>query len=66
MNHDSRLMKFVPAGVVLAAAVFLGRGQGKVYDFDRIDTFFGYGAVIALLALAALDYRIKLRKQGSR
>lgn len=66
MNHDSRLMKFVPAGVVLAAAVFLGHAQGKVHDFDRIDTFFGFGAVIALLALAALDYRIKLRKQGSR
>lgn len=66
MNHDSRLMKFVPAGVVLAAAVFLGLAQEKVHDFDRIDTFFGYGAVIALLAVAALDYRIKLRKQGSR
>ena len=66
MNHDSRLMKLVPAGVVLAAAVFLGLGQEKVRDFDRIDTFFGYGAVIALLALAALDYRIKLRKQGNR
>jgi hypothetical protein len=59
-------MKLVPAGVVLAAAVFLGLAQGKVHDFERIDTVFGYGAVIALLALAALDYRIKLRRQSSR
>lgn len=66
MNHDSRLMKLVPAGVVLAAAAFLGLAPEKVYDFDRIDTVFGYGAVIALLALAVLDYRIKLRKQGTR
>ena len=66
MNHDSRLIRLVPAGVVLAAAVFLGLAPEKVRDFDRIDTIFGYGSAIALLALATLDYRIKLRKQGSR
>lgn len=66
MNYESRLMKLVPAGVVLAVAVFLGLAPEKVHDFERIDTWFGYAAVIALLALAALDYRIRLRKQGSR
>jgi len=66
MNYDSRLMRLVPAGVVLAAAVFLGLDPAKVRDFQRIDAFVGYAAVIALLALAALDYRIRLRKQGSR
>jgi hypothetical protein len=59
-------MKFVPAGVVLAVAVFLGLDPEKVRDFDSIDACFGYAAVIALLALAALDYRIKLRKQSNR
>lgn len=65
MNQD-RLMKFVPAGVVLAAAVFLGIAQAKVESFDKIYAFVGYGAVIALLALTAVDYRRKLRIQGNR
>ena len=63
MNHDSKLMKLVPAGVVLAVAVFLGRGQEKINDFNVIFTFFGYGAVIALMAVAAVDYRRILRRQ---
>jgi hypothetical protein len=63
MNHDSKLMKLVPAGVVLAVAVFLGRGQEKIDDFTVIFAFFGYGAVIALMAVAAVDYRRNLRRQ---
>jgi hypothetical protein len=63
MNYDSKLMKLVPAGVVLAVAVFLGRGQEKINDFNVIFAFFGYGAVIALMALAAIDYRSILRRQ---
>lgn len=63
MNHDSKLMKLVPAGVVLAVAVFLGRGQEKIDDFTVIFAFFGYGAVIALMAVAAVDYRKNLRRQ---
>jgi hypothetical protein len=63
MNYDSKLMKLVPAGVVLAVAVFLGRGQEKINDFNVIFAFFGYGAVIALMALAAVDYRRILRRQ---
>ncbi|HZL47007.1 MAG TPA: hypothetical protein VFC28_12345 [Opitutaceae bacterium] len=66
MNYDSKLMKLVPAGVVLAVAVFLGRGQERVNDFDVIYTLFGYGAVIALMAVAAIDYRRKLRSQSGR
>ena len=66
MNYDSKLMKLVPAGVVLAVAVFLGRGQERVNDFDVIYTLFGYGAVIALMAVAAIDYRRKLRSQRGR
>ena len=63
MNHDSKLMKLVPAGGVLAVAVFLGRGQEKIDDFTVIFAFFGYGAVIALMAMAAVDYRRILRRQ---
>jgi tellurite resistance protein TehA-like permease len=63
MNHDSKLMKLVPAGVVLAVAVFLGRGQEKIDDFTVIFAFFGYGAVIALMAVAAVDYRRNLLRQ---
>lgn len=59
-------MKFVPAGVVLAAAVFLGLGQERVHDFDMLYILFGFGTVIALLVLAAYDYRRKLRIQGNR
>jgi hypothetical protein len=66
MNYDSKLMKLVPAGVVLAVAIFLGRGQERVNDFDVIYTLFGYGAVIALMAVAAIDYRRKLRSQSGR
>ena len=66
MNYDSKLMKLVPAGVVLAVAIFLGRGQERVNDFDVIYTLFGYGAVIALMVVAAIDYRRKLRSQSGR
>lgn len=60
-------MKLVPAGVVLATAAFLGLAQGKVNDFDVLYTCFGYGAVAALMALAAFDYRSNnLRAQGNR
>ena len=59
-------MKLVPAGVVLAAAVFLGLAQEKVRDLNGIDAFVGFGAVIALVALAAHDYRRKLRVQDGR
>ena len=65
MNYNSKLMKLVPAGVVLAVAVFLGRSQERVYDFDVITALFGFGAVIALMAVAAVDYRRKLRIRGS-
>jgi hypothetical protein len=65
MNQE-RLVKLVPAGVVLAAAVFLGLAQGKVEDFYGIYAFIGYGVVIALLAVGAYDYRRKLRVQGGR
>jgi hypothetical protein len=59
-------MKLVPAGVVLALAVFLGLSQERVYDFNVIYTFFGFGAVIALMAVAAVDYRHKTRGQSGR
>jgi hypothetical protein len=65
MNQE-RLMKLVPAGFVLAAAVFLGLARVKVEDFYEIYAFIGYGAVLALLAVAAIDYRRKLRVQGGR
>ena len=66
MNHDSKLMKLVPAGVVLAVAIFLGRGRETVNDFNVIFSVFGYGAVIALMAMAAIDYRRKWRVQSGR
>jgi hypothetical protein len=66
MNYDSKLMKLVPAGVVLSAAVFLGRSQERVYDFNVISILFGYGAVIALMAIAAVDFPRKGRSQSSR
>jgi hypothetical protein len=59
-------MKFVPAGVVLAAAVFLGLSQERVWDFNLFSILFGSSTVIALLVLAAYDYRSKLRIQGNR
>jgi len=65
MNQE-RLMRLVPAGFVLAAAVFLGLAQAKVEDFYGIYAVIGYGAVIALLAVVAIDYRRKLRIQGGR
>ena len=64
MNYDSKLMKLVPAGIVLAVAVFLGCSTERVYDFDVMSALFEYGAVIALMAVAAFDYR-KLRGRGS-
>lgn len=66
MNHESRLMKFVPAGIVLAAAVFLGLSRERMQDFNLFSVLFGGGIVIALLVLAAYDYRSKLRIQSSR
>ncbi len=65
MNQD-RLMKLVPAGVVLAVAVFLGLAPEKVEDFYKIYAFIGYGAAIALMAVAAYDYRAKRQSPGSR
>ena len=65
MNQE-RLVNLVPAGVVLAAAVFLGLAQEKVEDFYGIYAFIGFGVVIALLAVGAYDYRRKLRVQGGR
>jgi hypothetical protein len=63
MNYDSKLMKLVPAGVVLAAAVFLGCGQEKV-NVNVLFAFFGFSAVIALMVVAAIDYRRKRASQG--
>jgi hypothetical protein len=59
-------MKFVPAGFVLAAAVFLGASQERVQDFSLCYILLGGGIAIALLVLAVLDYRVKLRVQGNR
>ena len=59
-------MKLVPAGVVLAVAVFLGLAPEKVDDFYRIYAFIGYGAAIALMAMAAYDYRDKRQAHGNR
>jgi hypothetical protein len=63
---QERLMKLVPAGVVLAVAAFLGLTQEKVDGFYGIYAFIGYGSVVALLAMVALDYRRKLWVQGGR
>ena len=38
MNYDSKLMKLVKAGVVLAVAVFLGRGQSVSDHFSPFRT----------------------------
>jgi hypothetical protein len=59
-------MKHLPAGVVLAVAVVLGLSQQKVHDFNTPCLLFGIGTVIALLALAAFDYRSKLRILDNR
>ncbi len=59
-------MKFVPAGVVLAVAVFLGLAPEKVEDFYKIYAFVGYGAAIALMAFAAYDYRVKREIHSNR
>ena len=59
-------MKFVPAGIVLAAAVFLGCSQERMLDLKPFYILFGSGIMIALLVLAAYDYRSKLRIQGNR
>jgi len=64
MNYDSKLMKLVPAGVVLAVAVFLGRGTERINDFGVIVTLFGFGAVIALMVVAAIDYRRRPKSHG--
>ncbi len=65
MNQET-LMKLVPAGVVLAVAAFLGLTQAKVEDVYPIYAVIGFGAVAALVAVAVLDYRKKLRGQGGR
>ncbi len=65
MNHD-RLMNLVPAGVVLAVAMFLGLAQLKVQNFYLLYTVIGYGAAIALMVIAAYDYRAKLARQRDR
>jgi hypothetical protein len=65
MNQD-RLMKLVPAGVVLAVAVFLGLAREGISDLLRFYALFGYGVAIALLVVAAYDYRRKLRLQIDR
>ncbi len=59
-------MKLVPAGVVLAAAVFLGLSQMRMGNLMVIYTLFGFGAATALMALAAYDYRAKRRIHGNR
>ncbi len=66
MNYDSKLMKLVPGGVVLSVAVFLGCGKERVYDFNAIGTLFGSAAVIALLVVAANDYRQKPGRKSGR
>jgi len=65
MNQE-RLMKLVPAGVVLAVAAFLGLTQETVENVYAIYAVIGFGAVAALVAVAFLDYRKKLRGLGDR
>lgn len=65
MNLD-RLMKLVAVGVVLAAAVFLGLAREKVDAARLIYLFVGFGAPIALMALASYDYGAKRRIQNGR
>ena len=65
MNHD-RLMDLVPAGVVLAVAMFLGLAQMKVENFYLVYTVIGYGAAIALMVMAAHDYRARMVRQRGR
>jgi hypothetical protein len=64
--NPNRLMKFVPAGAVLAVAVFLGLSQEKLAHLNRAGLIFGFGAVIALMALASYDYSPKRRIHGIR
>ncbi len=64
--NEERLMKLVPAGVVLAVAAFLGLTQLKLEDVNHVYDFIGFGSVAALLAVVALDYRRKLRHQDGR
>ena len=59
-------MKLVPAGVVLAVAAFLGLDQVRVADAYKLYAVIGFGAVAALLAVVAFDYRRKLRGHGNR
>jgi hypothetical protein len=59
-------MKFVPAGAVLTAAVFLGLSQARLAHLNRDCLIFGFGAVIALMALASYDYRPKRRIHSIR
>jgi hypothetical protein len=61
-----RLMRFVPAGAVLAVAVFLGLAHEKVNDFRSLFLIVGFGATIALMALASFDYGAKRRVQSGR
>jgi len=61
-----RLTGFVAAGAVLAAAVFFGLTRGKVDDFRVLYSVVGFGAAIALMALASFDYGAKRRVQSGR
>jgi hypothetical protein len=66
MNYDSKLMKLVPGAAVLAVAIFLGRGTERINDFGVIFSLFGFGVVIALMAVAAIDYRHGPKGQHGR
>jgi hypothetical protein len=59
-------MKLVPVGVVLAAAVFFGLARERVDVAKLIYLFVGFGAPIALMALASYDYGAKRRIQNGR
>jgi hypothetical protein len=62
----NRLMTFVPAGVVLAAAFFLGLSHERLAHLNRDGLFVGFGAVIALMVLANYDYSAKRRIHSAR
>jgi len=62
----NRLTKLVPAGAVLAVAAFLGLAPAKVDDFRSLYLVVGFGAVVALMALASFDYGAKRRIHSDR
>lgn len=59
-------MKAVLAGTVLAVAVILGLAREGVDAAKLIYLFVGFGAPIALMALASYDYGAKRRIQNGR